>query len=82
MSPPAPSLLRPSGEGQSLADAIDRILETGAVVDGQIVISLAGVDLIYLGVRALLGSVAAATRAGALPSQSRQAALNPPQAAP
>jgi hypothetical protein len=60
--------------GPSLAEAIDRILEAGAVLDGQIVISLAGIDLVYLGVRALLASVAAAERAGVvLPSRPRTA---------
>jgi hypothetical protein len=42
---------------QALVDVLDRLLDTGVVLDGQIVISLAGVDLIHVGLRALLASV-------------------------
>ncbi|WP_439551166.1 gas vesicle protein [Falsiroseomonas sp.] len=44
-------------EPQALVDVLDRLLDTGVVVDGQIVLSLAGVDLVHLGLRALLASV-------------------------
>lgn len=44
-------------EPQALVDVLDRLLDTGVVVDGQIVLSLAGVDLIHVGLRALLASV-------------------------
>jgi hypothetical protein len=36
---------------------MDRVLNKGAVVAGEIVISVAGVDLIYLGVNVVLTSV-------------------------
>ncbi len=42
---------------QALVDVLDRLLDTGVVVDGQIVLSLAGVDLVHVGLRALLASV-------------------------
>lgn len=48
---------------QSLVDVLDRLLDTGVVIDGQIVISLAGVDLVHVGLRALLASVDTAMRA-------------------
>jgi hypothetical protein len=51
--PPAP---------EALVDVLDRLLDTGVVVDGHIVISLAGVDLVHLGLRALLASVDRAAR--------------------
>ena len=51
----------------ALVDVLDRLLDTGVVVDGQIVISLAGVDLVHVGLRAMLASVDTAIRA-ALPA--------------
>lgn len=41
----------------TLLEILDRVLDKGVVVSGDIVISVADVDLIYLGVRALLSSV-------------------------
>ena len=41
----------------SLSEVLDRVLNTGAVVAGEVVISLAGVDLLYLGLNVVLTSV-------------------------
>lgn len=41
----------------SLLEVLDRVLEAGVVISGDIVISVANVDLVYLGLRALLSSV-------------------------
>jgi gas vesicle structural protein len=41
----------------SLADVVNRVLDRGAVVSGDVVISVAGVDLVYLGLRLVLSSV-------------------------
>jgi hypothetical protein len=41
----------------SLCEAIDRILNKGAVVVGDVTISVANVDLIYLGLRIMLSSI-------------------------
>ncbi|MFC0108351.1 gas vesicle protein [Kibdelosporangium aridum] len=38
----------------SLADLLDRIVDCGAVIRGDVIISLAGIDLIRLDLRALL----------------------------
>ena len=57
---PPPEALVPAPE--ALVDVLDRLLDTGVVVDGQLVISLAGVDLIHVGLRALLASVDRAAR--------------------
>jgi len=46
----------------SLADVLDRLLDTGVVLDGQIVLSVAGVDLVHIGLRALVASVDSAAR--------------------
>lgn len=41
----------------TLSEMLDRVLNTGAVVAGEVVISLAGVDLLYLGLNVVLTSV-------------------------
>ncbi len=41
----------------SLCDALDRILTKGVVAHGDIAISVAGVDLLYIGLRGLLCAV-------------------------
>jgi len=46
----------------SLLDIIDNVLTAGVVIHGSVVISLAGVDLIYLGLNAVLTSVETALR--------------------
>ncbi|RYJ02043.1 MAG: gas vesicle protein [Acetobacteraceae bacterium] len=52
----------PAQHQQALVDVLDQLLDTGVVLDGQLVISLAGVDLIHVGLRALLASVDTAAR--------------------
>ena len=44
----------PTGEGIALVDLVDRLIESGVVVTGDVVLSLAGVDLVYLGLRLVL----------------------------
>lgn len=46
----------------TLLDVIDHILNRGVLLHGSIVISLAGVDLVYLGVNAVLTSVETALK--------------------
>jgi len=46
----------------TLLDLLDRILEKGVVLHGDITISVADVDLIYLGLKVLLSSVETAER--------------------
>ena len=41
----------------SLCDTLDRILNTGVVVNGEITISVANVDLLYLNLGVLLTSI-------------------------
>lgn len=41
----------------ALSEVLDRVLEQGIVINGDIVISVADVDLVYLGLRLLLTSV-------------------------
>ncbi len=41
----------------ALVDLLDRLLGTGVVIVGDVVISLAGVDLVQISLRALISSV-------------------------
>jgi hypothetical protein len=41
----------------SLCESLDRVLDVGAVVVGELVISVAGVDLIYINLNVLVSSV-------------------------
>ena len=60
----------------TLLELLDHVLTTGVVIRGSLVISLAGVDLVYLGLDVVLTSVETALRqlsqgnplAGALPA--------------
>ncbi len=53
----------PEGEDElSLLDILDHVLNAGVVIHGSIVISIAGVDLVYLGLNAVLTSVETALR--------------------
>ena len=44
-------------EEVSLCEALDRILNKGAVVSGEVMISVANIDLIYLGLQLILSSL-------------------------
>ena len=48
---------RPHRDDLSLADALDRILHRGVSLEGNLAIGLADVDLLFLDLRLLLGSV-------------------------
>lgn len=41
----------------TLLEVLDRVLDKGVVISGDIVISVADVDLVYLGLKVLLSSV-------------------------
>ncbi len=47
----------------ALVDLLDRVLARGVVLSGEVVLSIADVDLVYLSLRALLSSVRAAAAA-------------------
>ena len=48
----------------ALVDLVDRLLAGGVVLGGDITISIADVDLIYVGLRALITSVPGAEELG------------------
>lgn len=58
-------------EEVSLLDILDHVLNAGVIVHGSIVISLAGVDLVYVGLNVVLTSVETALRQLAPPPQSK-----------
>jgi gas vesicle structural protein len=43
----------------TLVELVDRVLNKGVVLSGDIMLSVAGVDLVYVGLRVLLTSVSA-----------------------
>jgi hypothetical protein len=51
-------------EAVSLCEVLDRVLHKGVALRGDIVLSVAGVDLIYLGLQLILSSTETARRAG------------------
>ena len=52
---PEEYIVAPTTEG--LVDLLDRVIHRGVVINGDVVISLAGIDLIQLNLRALLISM-------------------------
>jgi hypothetical protein len=58
------------GDETSLLDLVDNLLNRGVVLDGEVVLGVAGVDLIYLRLSALF---CAADRLVARPPPSRRA---------
>jgi len=59
-------------ERVSMLDLLDRVANKGVVISGDLVISVADVDLLYLGLRLLLTSVQTAMDEGILPEPSRR----------
>jgi Gas vesicle protein len=51
-----------SEQEPSLLEILDHVLNAGIVLHGSLVISIAGVDLVYLGLNAVLSSVETALK--------------------
>ena len=64
----------------TLLDLLDHVLSTGVVIRGSLIISLAGVDLVYLGLDVILTSVETAFRQ--LPQARSLSRALPPSALP
>jgi hypothetical protein len=65
-------------ENVALVDVVDRLIEKGAVVQGDVAIRLADVDLVYIGLRLMVTSVSkAASLEGGARSSQVQEALTP-----
>ncbi|VTZ51996.1 conserved hypothetical protein [Methylocella tundrae] len=78
-SGPASTARPERGDQLSLADALDRILQRGVAAQGNVTIGLAEVDLLFLDLRLLLGSVDAIWPEGRPPVQPVHP-RTPPQA--
>ena len=57
-----PQLALGDSERPSLCEVLDRVLNKGAVIDGEATISVAGIDLVYLGLKLVLTSIETARR--------------------
>ncbi len=57
----------PMSERLHLAELVDRVLDKGVVLRGDVTISVAGIDLLYLELRVLLSSVESLRERGAWP---------------
>jgi gas vesicle structural protein len=51
-----------NGDEVSLLEILDNVLNSGVVIQGSVVLSLAGVDLVYVGLNVVLTSVETALR--------------------
>jgi hypothetical protein len=63
----------------TLLDALDRVIDKGAYVDGEIVLRVADVDLVFIGLRLIVTSVSKAEKlrnAGRMGAQGRPSAEN------
>ena len=60
----------------ALVDLIDRLLDGGVVIHGDITLAVADVDLLYVGLRALVASVETMERDLGIPLSARGASLN------
>jgi hypothetical protein len=58
----------PLAEQVTLIELVDRVLNKGVVIAGDITLAVADVDLVYLGLRVLLTSVATLDRAQEQPA--------------
>ena len=58
------SLDRPLEQQITLLELVDRVLNKGVVLSGDIMLSVADVDLVYVGLRVLLASVGTLERLG------------------
>lgn len=61
----------------TLVDALDKVLEKGAVINGDIVIRVADVDLVFLGLRLILTSISKAEEMSGKSFSSLTAEPNP-----
>jgi hypothetical protein len=52
-----PEASLPESQDVSLCEALDRILNKGAVLFGEVMISVADIDLVYLGLKVILASM-------------------------
>ena len=59
-----PKPYRDAEERVTLCEVLDRVLNKGAVIHGDITISVADIDLLYVGLRLIVTSIETAMREG------------------
>lgn len=69
--------ITPLDDRVRLVELVDRVLDRGVVLRGDVTISVAGVDLVYLELRLLLSGIEALSRR-ALPPLDRDATIGHP----
>ena len=77
LEPRATSLF--GDEEVALVDLLDRLLAGGVVLVGDLTISLAGVDLVRISLRALITSIAPVERQGTLAARAERAERGDPE---
>jgi hypothetical protein len=50
-------VLLPGGSDSTLVDLLDRVIDRGVVIRGDLVLSVAGIDLVHVGVQLVLKGV-------------------------
>jgi hypothetical protein len=56
-------------EQLTLAELVNRVLDRGAIVAGEVVISVAGIDLIYVGLQVAIAAAETTNRPRLLPDR-------------
>ncbi|MCF7879037.1 MAG: gas vesicle protein K [Candidatus Omnitrophica bacterium] len=77
------NLLKPTLERENkatLVDALDKVLEKGAVINGDLVVRVADVDLVYIGLRVFLSSVSKAEEVSGKSFSNSKGELTPEDA--
>jgi hypothetical protein len=64
----------------TLLEVLDRLLETGAVMKGKVLLSVADVDLVYLGLQMVLASVATLEEQTGIPAEGEASTALPERA--
>lgn len=54
-------------EDVTLVEILDRVLDKGVVISGDVILSVADVDLVYLGLRVVLSSVESLNQKNGIP---------------
>jgi hypothetical protein len=56
-------------EQLTLAELVNRVLDRGAIIAGDVVISVAGIDLVYVGLQVAIAAAETANRPRMLPDR-------------
>lgn len=59
-------------EEVTLVEILDRVLDKGVVISGDVILSVADVDLVYLGLRVVLSSVETLDKKNAIPHHLKE----------